>query len=136
MYKKMIKSAAGVILSLSLAVASCGMTANAADDVVNGNIEGVLIRGKITIDNMSATATTTFSRNASISSTAAVYFWLNDTYYRVKKDAFSGAGGATAVATKNVGGADVVGGKGTHKVEFGSYKWGPKTTKVGNTLLD
>ena len=41
------------------------------------------------------------------------------------------SGGAGATATKKIGGADVIGGKGTHYVGYDSYHWGTVATTIG-----
>ncbi len=129
MYKNMVKSVAGVILSLSLAIASCGMTAYARDESkTEENPLGA--GGKVWIDSMSATATTTFSRPGTIKVTAIVYYWSGqDKYYSTNSNSNS-QGGTTATAQKKVGGADVEGGEGSHYVKYNKTEW-HDTTKVG-----
>lgn len=135
MYKKIIKAATGVLLSLSLAVVGFGMTADAAATTQPSSINGTSVRGTVKIDedSMSAIATTTFSRNADITAKATVYYWAGKFTYCASKSASAGAGGATAVAKKKTGGADIIGGKGEHKVECSDGKWGPKYTTTGET---
>lgn len=129
MYKKIIKAATGVLLSLSLAIAGFGMTANAKDKP-STSPNPLNASGRISIDNMSATATTTFSRPGTIKATAVVYYWSEDKKYKSKNSSSNNIGGTSAIAEKKVGGADVEGGEGIHHVTYGATRW-DDTTNVG-----
>ena len=100
-----------------------------------GNINGFVTSASIAVeDNYRATASTGFNGyGATCNVTAKVYYCLGEIdYYSQISSSTSQPGGTTAIATKKLGGADVIGGKGIHKVTYGNYTWSP-TTSVGET---
>ena len=133
MYKKIIKAAMGSLLSLSLAVAGFGMTANAKGKPTTPS-NPLNASGRISIDSKSATATTTFSRPGTIKATAIVYYWSGKFRYSSQATNSNNIGGTSATAEKKVGGADVEGGMGKHHVTYGATRW-DDTTNVG-TIYD
>lgn len=123
-------------LALSGVIITGGNTAKAASSV-KGNLNGCDCYGCITIDGTSANATTTYGRgNSSIRATATVYYWHKNKYYKSSMTSSNSAGGAGATATKKIGGADVIGGKGRHRVSYDAYTWGTKTTTIGTIKED
>lgn len=129
--KKICKK--GIVLTLAGAISMASFGTNAmAASTVTGNLNGIVCYGSISTNNTSAYATTTFGRsNSTIKTSATVYYWWKDKYYKTKVSNSNTAGGAGATAKKKIGGADVVGGKGTHFVKYDSYKWGTEKTTIG-----
>ncbi|RKI42797.1 hypothetical protein D7V86_04760 [bacterium D16-51] len=135
MYKKMIKNAAGVILSLSLAIASCGMTVNAQESKDKPSVTSNSLNagGRVSKNQSGATATTTFSRPGNIRAKAIVYYRLGEDDYHSEDVKTNNAGGTTAFAEKKVSNANVVGAKGEHRVVYGDIIWNDET-HIGLTL--
>lgn len=129
--KKICKK--GMAFALAGAVSMSGLGTDAmAASTVSGSLNGFGCYGSISTDSTSAHATTTFGRGgANIKVSATVYYWSGDFYYETSMTGSNTAGGAGATATKKIGGADVVGGKGTHYAAYDSYHWGTETTKIG-----
>lgn len=118
--------AAGLVLSLSLAVAGTGVTSYAADDTKYSEKLGA--GAKITKDSTGATATTTFSRPGTIKATAIAYYAANGKEYYSVDSRSNNMGGASVTVTKKIDGANVTGGKGEHYVKYGDLSWTPTTT--------
>ena len=97
--------AAGLVLSLSLAVAGTGVTSYAADDTKYSEKLGA--GAKITKDSTGATATTTFSRPGTIKATAIAYYAANGKEYYSVDSRSNNMGGASVTVTKKIDGANV-----------------------------
>lgn len=126
--KQIRKHLMGLLLAALMIVGCCQMPAYAAS-YKTGKLNGVTVTASITISSSSATAKTT-GGGGSITATARVDYWFNSTHYYTTATSYSTGGGTTVTATKKRGGAEVTGGKGTHKVVSGDYTWNT-TTQTG-----
>lgn len=131
--KKICKKGMAFALAGVVSMACFGTDAMAAS-TVSGSLNGFGCYGSISTNSTSAYATTTFGRGgANIKVSATVYYWNGSKYYKTSMTGSNTAGGAGATATKKIGGADVIGGKGTHYAAYDSYHWGTETTTIGKT---
>lgn len=127
--KQIRKHLMGLLLAALMLVGCCQMPAYAASSTT-GSINGITVKASVTTSSSSATAKTIFGAGSTITTTAYVYYWWGSGhYYSVAQTTATAGGGATATATRKLGGAEVVGGKGTHKVVHGNYTWSATTTK-------
>ena len=126
--KKMI-----AMLLCSVMMVIAGNAQAFAASSVQGSIAGTEVSGYVTIDSSSATAVTTFTRGGGKRyATAKVYYWWGTNNYVSSTGTSSGqTGGLSVTATKKYGGAEVVGGKGIHRVEYDIYTWGDAVTETG-----
>ena len=127
--------AVSLVLAMSLILGYSKVVALAATSV-KGSIGGISVSGALTMNTTSATASTSFgSGGGTIYATATVYYWFGTMYYKSEVGPNeSTAGGASATATKKLGGADVVGAKGQHKVKWQAYTWEPADTTTGTII--
>ncbi len=123
----------GAVLGLAGILAlGCSGTTVMANYEVRGELNGFKCYGKISTDSNSATAMTTCQRGGiTIKANAIVYYHFGSKYYNTKMYSSNTASSTSAVAKKKLGGADVIGGKGTHSVKFDSYSWEPNNTTTG-----
>lgn len=131
--KNRMKRVLALVLGCVIMVAGNGVTARAASQV-SGSLGTASVGGTVSTNSSSATATTTCSRSATIKVTATVYYYFGTGYYKSSESNSASAGGVSATASKQLGGAEVIGGKGEHYVAFDSYTWNPTTTT--GTVLD
>ena len=132
MKKRIWKTAVSLVVTLSLVLGYGNVIALAAS-TVRGEILDVEVVGRVIMDDMSATASTSYGRGGGyIYATATVYYWFAEYYCKTTVGPnFNTAGGASATATKKLGGADVIGAKGEHKVIWQAYTWEPEDTTIG-----
>ncbi len=136
MYKKIIKVATGVLLSLSLAVAGFGMTANALEPPKPTTAPNPLnAGGRISKDQSGAKATTTLSRPGFIRAKAIAYYKLGEKRYRSEAVKTNNIGGTTAFAEKKVDDANVVGAAGEHSASYEKTTWNDDT-HIGEILTN
>lgn len=129
--RKIYKKGTALALAGIVGMACFGTSAKAAS-TVSDTLNGYSCFGSITTDSTSAHGTTTFGRGSgNIKVSATVYYWFGSTYYKTMMTGSNTSGGAGATATKKIGGADVIGGKGTHYVGYDSYHWGTVATTIG-----
>lgn len=127
--KYMKKMVVGILLSVVVALGGT-MTTFAEDSTVSGSLGGQTVRGSITKNATSATATTTCTRSASVTATAKVYYTSGgNQYYSTDSQSVSG-GTAIVTVSRRISGATVKGGRGIHSVYFDGYSWN-KTTSIG-----
>ncbi|MDE5818293.1 MAG: hypothetical protein K2I07_03090 [Lachnospiraceae bacterium] len=125
--KKVGKKLAGAVLILSLAVGYTGIPASAKD-----MLNGYEVSGGVTTNSNSATATTSYSRPATIKAKAWVSYTYGDLFLENDSPvAEVNIGGVSATAVVPVSGGTVTGGKGEHWVKA-SGDW-HKITRVGNS---
>lgn len=125
--KKRIKRVMALVLSGVILVCGGSVPAKAAS-TASGPLGSASVHASISTDSSSATAITTCSRGGSLTAKATVYYWFDTEYYKTSASAYSAGGGVSAIARKQLGGAEVIGGKGEHIVKFESYTWDPVTT--------
>lgn len=138
MKKRIWKKLVALGLAVTLFLSYGNITTLAASSV-SGNIDGTQVSGSITTYNDSyAVAETSYARGGGkIYATAYVYYWFADMHIETTSGLCSStAGGVSAKATKQLGGAEVIGGKGVHKVVWGAYTWAPDATTVGTIPED
>lgn len=130
--KKQLCKKGAVIGAVGLLLLAGGSTTVMAGSTVSGTLDGYSCSGRIETNRDEAIATTTYARsNSGIYAKAYVYYWSGSKNYYSYESASSKAGGVAAVAKKQIGGADVVGGRGVHSVYYGSYSWRPSGTETG-----
>ena len=100
---------------------------------VTGAINGAMVQGYLGTNSLKSHATTTFApTGGKLYVTAYIYYWYGEKYYATTSGTVTASsGGASATATKQLGGADVVAGKSTHKVVWEAYTWSPSASVVG-----
>lgn len=132
MRKKIWKKLMALGLSLSLVLGYGNVTTLAAT-TVKGTLDGGEVVGRLTKDSSSATASTSYGRGGGYTyATATVYYWWGAQYYKTTVGPnFNNMGGVSAKAVKKLGGAEVIGAKGVHKVVWGAYTWTPANTTTG-----
>ncbi|MCI5855992.1 MAG: hypothetical protein MR016_01310 [Agathobacter sp.] len=130
--KTRIKRVMAIMLGCMVLVAGNSVTVKAVSQE-SGVLGTAAVQASVSISSSSATATTTCGRSATINVSATVYYHFGTGCYKTTASNSSSGGGTSATATKQLGGADVIGGKGVHYVAFESYSWNPTTT-VGVVL--
>lgn len=130
--KKQLCKKCAVLCAVGLLGVAASGTDAAAKSSVSGKLNGYAYRGSIDKDSVSATAVTTFGRgNSWITAKAEVFYWNDSDYFMTPASNSASAGGTSATAKKKIGGADVVAGRGTHRVSYDKYSWGDETTVTG-----
>ena len=129
--KKQLWRKGAVLGAVGLLAVTCSGKTAMAQNPATGSLNGFTCYGKVSTDSDSATAMTTCGRGSiDIRATAIVYYWFGNKYYNSIMYNSNSNSGATAVAKKKLGGAQVIGGQGEHYVAFDSHQWNP-TTKTG-----
>lgn len=126
-WKRQLCKKGAILGAAGILALGCSGTTVMANYEAHGELNGFKCYGKITTDRDSATAMTTFQRGGiNIKADAIVYYHFGSKYYNTIMYSSNTASSTSAVAEKKVGGADVVGGKGTHSISYDSYSWNPK----------
>ncbi len=130
--KRTKKMVLGLVMSCIILLGT-GNTQVFAASRVDGTIDGAAVSGYVTTTDSSATAVTTFTRSGGSRTVSVdVYYWWGSSYYATSaSNSSSLSGGVAATATKKLGGAQVVAGKGYHRVTYNEYRWSPSPTVVG-----
>lgn len=141
MKKRIWKSVVSLALALSLTLGYSVAVVLAGDETTartSKELAGGLVQGDIRMDNMSATATTTYGRGGGyIYATATVYYWWGDWTFKTTAGPVSNSmGGVSVTATKRAGGADVLGALGHHEAKWQGIPCVLDDTKVGIALTD
>ncbi len=122
MKKKFIALLMVSLLTISMSTPVC------AASRVSGGVAGTPCSGHVTTTSDSAIATTEYGRPGSLHATATVYSWFGKGYRRNRASSSNSLGGTSAVAVKDCGGAQVIGGKGEHSVSGYGQTWSGTTT--------
>lgn len=133
MKKNKISKVMGFIASLSMLVSMNSVNAEAASSM-SGSLCGSKISAWVSTSDNAATAVTQWSYSGgSRYAKATVYYWLGSNYYYSTISMTDGMNTASAYIAKKLGGAQVVGGSGKHKVTYEAYTWAPSSsTKAGD----
>lgn len=149
MKKRIWKSVVSLALALSLILGYGNVITLASEadgkeayqegeGVRTGYLAGGDVRGDLTVNNMYALATTTYGRGGGyIYATAIIYYWWGTADYKTTVGpVMNSAGGVSARAEKQLGGADVLGAQGSHEVKWQAYGWTPNDTILGIAKTD
>lgn len=125
--KKLVKKLMGAALIMSLAVGYTGIPVHAQDV-----LDGYEVSGGVTTNSNSATASTNYSRPATIKAKAWVSYTCGDLFLENDSPvAEANIGGVSATAVVPMSGGVVTGGKGEHWVTA-SAEW-HKITRTGHS---
>ena len=133
MKKRIWKAAISLVVVLALVlgynniVVLAAQTTESTEDLAGGQVKGIL-----SVDDMSAIATTTYGRGGGyIYATATIYYWWGDwTFKTTVGPVVNTMGGVSATANRKVGGAEVVGALGKHEAS-----WQGTTCVLNDTML-
>lgn len=116
-----------LILGYGNIIVLAAQTAN-----TTGNLAGGQVSGTLSVDNMSAIATTSYGRGGGyIYATATIYYWWGDWTFKTTVGPVANTmGGVSATATRKVGGADVLGARGHHEAV-----WQGNSCVLNDTML-
>ncbi|MDE6749851.1 MAG: hypothetical protein K2K21_12435 [Lachnospiraceae bacterium] len=127
--KKGLKKLLGLGLAVSLALGCNGMTVLADEPSFSEAFNGATANASVRTTSNGASATTSYSKPATIEAKVTVYYIRNGSKYTDQSGTASASiGGATATVSIGSGGGDVVGAKGLHYIYSGSAVWRHETT--------
>jgi len=133
--KKTFRSVLTFALALAMMVTCVGGTAFAASSD-SGSIDGYSWSARVSTTSNSATATTSFGAAvSSITATVKVFYWFGDKNYFTPASGQVTPGYAVATATKQLGGAEVIGGSGYHTIYY-NRTYRSADTSIGRTPPD
>ena len=133
--KKAFRSILTLALALAMIVTCVNGTAFAASSD-SGSIDGYTWTVRVSTTSNSATATTTFGAAvSSLTATVNVYYWWGDSNYYTSGSGQVTPGYAVATATKQLGGAEVIGGSGYHTILY-NRTYTSRDTSIGRTPSD
>ena len=133
MRRKIRRFFVGVVLSMVFILN--GTINTFAASSVSGSLGGQVVKGSVTKDTTSATAKTTCTRSASVSTVVTIYYTSGGVKYYSTETVSTSGGTATATVSRRVDGATVKGAKGNHSVYFDEYSWN-KTTTIGTVYTN
>lgn len=144
MKKRIWKTVVSLFVALALifgygnVVALAEVDDKTEEPVRTAELAGGQVQGTLSVDNMSAIAVTTYGRGGGyIYATATIYYWWGPTVFKTTVGPIANSmGGVSAIAEKQLGGADVLGAQGHHKVHWQAFTWEPKDTILGIAATD
>lgn len=129
----MKKKLLSLVTCLSLCVSLGSIPAYAAgSSTASGTLCNSSISASVSKTSSSATAKTSWNYSGGTRyAEVTIYYWLDSTYYYSKASGSDSLNTGYATVSKKVGGADVLGASGVHKVTYSSYTW-QDTTVTGS----